>query len=84
MLVYKWDIFFDIECWIVVQFSLVTEMDAFCFSFWEFETVFCSPFTDFISFKSQDIFEFIANWAVINIEGALYVRWEFFYYIVYF
>ena len=34
MLVYKWDIFFfDIKCWIVVQFSLVTETDAFCFSF---------------------------------------------------
>ena len=34
MLVYKWDIFFfDSKCWIVVKFSLVTEVDAFCFSF---------------------------------------------------
>ena len=34
MLVYKWDIFFfDNKCWIVVKFSLVTEADAFCFSF---------------------------------------------------
>ena len=34
MLVYKGDIFFfDIKCWIVVQFLLVTEMDAFCFWF---------------------------------------------------
>ena len=34
MLVYKWDIFFfDGKCWIVVKFSLVAEVDAFCFSF---------------------------------------------------
>ena len=34
MLVYKWDIFFfDIKCWIVVQFSLVTEVYAFCLVF---------------------------------------------------
>ena len=45
MLVYKWDIFFfDIKYWIVVKFLLVTEVDAFCFSFWEFEDIFCCSF----------------------------------------
>ena len=72
MLVYKWDIFyFDIKCWIVVQFLLV--IDAFCFSFSKFETVFYCPFADFVdvvlffSFKMRDIFGFIADWAVINV-----------------
>ena len=52
MLVYKWDIFFfNIKCWIVVQFLLVTEVDAFCFSFWEFETIFCCPFDCLVSYQ---------------------------------
>ena len=41
MLVYKWDIFFfDSKCWIVVKFSLVTEVDAFCFSFLRIQSHF--------------------------------------------